>query len=851
MYKSKRSRPVSLSHTERLCDELREEQQRSNQAAARDFLEAMLGKRLGIDLQQELQDGVILCQVVNCIKPNTIATIGRKNTPFVKMANISLFLQGAEDVGLQKSQLFQTVDLYEGKDMTAVINTILTLARVSSTGTPTRRLDPVTARFALLEETNRSQARNHRHVKAIFEHHEPEMPAATRLPLALSLKRTPDSSLLATQSCNEITDRADQLRNTFRSIKTRDGALGTPPRSHLAPPCPNKDDDLHNDSGYSSITSRRHLNNGVATPTCIIDATALSDDEQGALSQFGLLTTHQPIVRKRFSSTSLASSIHTSAQLQSPQQPSQQHQSIQNTTNRYAFVDTLRSMSSNASTDYPTMLSTLSSSCASPSTMSTTQLTNATRSIPSRTASKPVPKLIRHRSDESLDVKHTPRQKQQQQQQQQRLTLRISMKRPGFSKRHTQFLLGDCIGTGQFGSVYRALDMSSGEIVAVKRILVEDGKLEQEMMKEVELLRGMSCPHIVRYIGFVQDTTYMNIVLEYVENGSLLSTVKAFGKLPEKLVGAYTYKILKGLEYLHDHDVVHCDLKAANILTTKTGDIKLTDFGVSMNLKIKKQQKQQQQGPDHGLSTPVGTPNWMAPEVIEMKGVGTKSDIWSLACTVIELLTGKPPYANLISMSVLYHIVEDPMPPLPSSLSKPVESFLIRCFQKNPEDRPTATELLQDPWLLPRAAQSLNCIVDRVTPTSTTKNAMTLDTRPSMELHNHLPDTTQHALDDGDKKVAWKASTSPFGLTTLEPNQIIISRPPTSPRTKLQRLFGIRKPTADKPSKRALYALPMSAKSVPNLSLSRERKSSLDFNGEARTPMSPRHAHQDSECIIS
>ncbi|ORX52046.1 Pkinase-domain-containing protein [Hesseltinella vesiculosa] len=324
------------------------------------------------------------------------------------------------------------------------------------------------------------------------------------------------------------------------------------------------------------------------------------------------------------------------------------------------------------------------------------------------------------------------------------------MKRPGHAKRPTQFvsqclhppchspgfffffpcqLLGDCIGSGQFGSVYRALDMSTGEIVAVKRIVVEDGKLEQEMMKEVDILRGMSCPFIVRYIGFVQDDTYMNIVLEYVENGSLQSTVKAFGKLPEKLVAAYTFKILKGLAYLHEHDVVHCDLKAANILTTKTGDIKLTDFGVSMNLKIKKQSQSQ--------GTPVGTPNWMAPEVIEMKGACTKSDIWSLACTVIELLTGKPPYANLIAMSVLYHIVEDDMPPLPSNISNPLDAFLRRCFQKDPNQRPTAEALLSDPWLashaageiLPRIAQPLQNNLNGIQPPpSPTLSSLTIAT---------------------------------------------------------------------------------------------------------------------------
>lgn len=99
---------------------------------------------------------------------------------------------------------------------------------------------------------------------------------------------------------------------------------------------------------------------------------------------------------------------------------------------------------------------------------------------------------------------------------------------------------------------------------------------------------------------------------------------------------SYVVKILEGLHYLHRCDVVHCDLKAANILTTKTGNIKLSDFGVSLNLKAIERE-----------NDVAGTPNWMAPEVIELKGASTKSDIWSLGCTVVELLTGRPPYGDI------------------------------------------------------------------------------------------------------------------------------------------------------------------------------------------------------------
>ncbi|KAI8380810.1 kinase-like domain-containing protein [Blakeslea trispora] len=251
------------------------------------------------------------------------------------------------------------------------------------------------------------------------------------------------------------------------------------------------------------------------------------------------------------------------------------------------------------------------------------------------------------------------------------------------------YQLGNCIGKGQFGSVYRALDLSTGETVAVKRLDSQNGDLNTEIMKEVALLKTLSHTNVVRYLGLVQDKQNINIILEYAENGSLMSTLKAFGPFPEKLVASFCIKILNGLEYLHQNQVVHCDLKAANILTTKTGDVKLTDFGVSLNLKIK--------GDDAGAVS--GTPNWMAPEVIELKGASTKSDIWSLGCTMIELITGKPPYADMIAMSAMFRIVEDDCPPLPDSISDDMKDFLRQCFQKEIESRPSANELKQHPWI--------------------------------------------------------------------------------------------------------------------------------------------------------
>ncbi|KAF9645362.1 hypothetical protein BDM02DRAFT_3189769 [Thelephora ganbajun] len=256
----------------------------------------------------------------------------------------------------------------------------------------------------------------------------------------------------------------------------------------------------------------------------------------------------------------------------------------------------------------------------------------------------------------------------------------------------TQFQLGNCIGRGQFGAVYRALNLNTGQMVAVKRISLTGLKEEEisQLMKEVDLVKSLSHPSIVKYEGMARDEGTLSIILEYAENGSLGQTLKAFGKLNERLVASYVVKILEGLHYLHQSDVVHCDLKAANILTTKTGNVKLSDFGVSLNLRAMERE----------MKDVAGTPNWMAPEVIELKGASPKSDIWSLGCTVIELLTGRPPYADIPNgMSVMFRIVEDTEPPIPETVSPLLDDFLRQCFHKDPAKRPDAEILCEHEWL--------------------------------------------------------------------------------------------------------------------------------------------------------
>lgn len=210
-------------------------------------------------------------------------------------------------------------------------------------------------------------------------------------------------------------------------------------------------------------------------------------------------------------------------------------------------------------------------------------------------------------------------------------------------------------------------------------------------MQEIDLLKNLNHPNIVKYHGFVKSADSLYIILEYCEQGSLHQICKNFGKFPENLVALYIAQVLHGLVFLHEQGVIHRDIKGANILTTKEGLVKLADFGVATH------SSPSGQGAADG--TVVGTPYWMAPEVIELAGATTASDIWSLGCTVIELLDGKPPYHKFAPMPALFRIVNDDHPPLPEGASPTVRDFLMQCFQKDPNLRVSAKKLLRHPWI--------------------------------------------------------------------------------------------------------------------------------------------------------
>lgn len=262
-----------------------------------------------------------------------------------------------------------------------------------------------------------------------------------------------------------------------------------------------------------------------------------------------------------------------------------------------------------------------------------------------------------------------------------------------------RFHCGPQLGRGSYGTVHMGM-LPSGRLVAVKVIQIVKKKKDQlnAVKLEVNMLRSLTHPNIIRYFGCHASGGYMRVFMEFAVGGSLTSLVRKFEKLSEPVMRYYTHQILSGLAFLHSRHVVHRDIKGENILIDGHGVAKLADFGCSKGLADIANRSQ------NGCGTLVGSPYWMAPEVIKNEAYGTKADIWSVGCTVVEMLNGgDPPWHEKFDnvYSAMFFIASTTEIPsnIPSDVSSLCRDFLARCFERDVSKRSSALELLQHPWL--------------------------------------------------------------------------------------------------------------------------------------------------------
>ncbi|KAK4636232.1 Mitogen-activated protein kinase kinae kinase MST11 [Fulvia fulva] len=274
-----------------------------------------------------------------------------------------------------------------------------------------------------------------------------------------------------------------------------------------------------------------------------------------------------------------------------------------------------------------------------------------------------------------------------------------------------KYMKGAMIGQGSFGTVFLALHAVTAELMAVKQVEMpsnsgttmdaKKNNMIEALKHEISLLKDLKHENIVQYLGSNSDEKNLNIFLEYVAGGSVATMLVNYGSLPEGLIANFVRQILQGLNYLHSKDIIHRDIKGANILVDNKGTVKISDFGISKRVEastlLNPQPGPRRGGPRVSLQ---GSVFWMAPEVVRQTAYTKKADIWSLGCLIVEMFTGSHPHPNCTQLQAIFKIggsgsnADNARPAMPDQASEDAKEFLRRTFEIEHEKRPSAEELI-------------------------------------------------------------------------------------------------------------------------------------------------------------
>ncbi|KAJ7490444.1 kinase [Mycena latifolia] len=248
------------------------------------------------------------------------------------------------------------------------------------------------------------------------------------------------------------------------------------------------------------------------------------------------------------------------------------------------------------------------------------------------------------------------------------------------------------LGQGNGGSVKKVEHIPTGKFMAKKIVLI-DAKptVRKQILRELQIMHDCNSKYIVSLWGAFLADPNICICTEFMDKGAFDAIYKKIGPIEIGVVGKVALAVLEGLTYLYEvHRVIHRDIKPSHILCNSQGEIKICDFGASGELI------------NSIADTFIGTSTYMSPERIQGAQYTVKSDVWSLGISLIELALGRFPFSEWMSMSILellHHIVDDPAPRL-TGFPEQVEMFVDSCLLKDPDQRKTPKELLNDEWIL-------------------------------------------------------------------------------------------------------------------------------------------------------